>query len=95
MELGNQLNTFIVEVGIRSTHYRDIQANNSLLWMWRGMSRDMYNLMWHVVGAMTTVTQLRRIVARYRHGRDTTRDRQSASNDSSSHDRSPRTAPNE
>ena len=57
--------------------------------MWRGISRDMYSLMRHVVGATTTVTWLRRIVAHYRHGRDAGRDRHSASSNSSSHDRSP------
>ena len=55
MELGNQLCALIVDAGIRSTHYRDIQADARLLQMWRGMPRDMYNLMRHVVGAMTVV----------------------------------------
>ena len=61
--------------------------------MWRGMLHDMYNLMRHVVGAMTVFMQLRRIFSRYRHGRAATCDHgQSASNDSSSPDLSPRPA---
>ena len=40
MELGNQLSEFIVEAGIRPAHYRDIEADDKLLRMWRGMSRD-------------------------------------------------------
>ena len=55
MDLGNQLSALVVEAGIRPAHYRDIQANDRLLRMWRGMSRDMYSLMRHVVGATTTV----------------------------------------
>ena len=66
-----------------------------LLQMWRGMPRDMYSLMRHVVGVTKTVTQLRRNVAPYRCGRAATRDGQSMSNDSSSHDRSPSAAPDE
>ena len=56
MELGNQLSALIVEAGIRPAHYRDIQADDRLLRMSRGMSRDMYSLMRHVVGATTTFT---------------------------------------
>ena len=55
MELGNQLSALIFEVGIKPAHYKDIQVDDRLLQMWRGMSRDMYGLMWHVVGATTTV----------------------------------------
>ena len=55
----------------------------------------MYNLMRHVIGATTLVMWLRRIVARYRRGRDVARDRQSVRSDSSSHDRSPRATPDE
>ena len=68
MELGYQLTTLIVEAGIRPTTMRDIHADGRLLHMWRGMLRDMYNLMRHVVGDTTLVTWLRRIVARYRCG---------------------------
>ena len=53
MELGDQLTTLIVEAGIWPANMRDIQADGRQLHMRRGMSRDMYNLMWHVVGAMT------------------------------------------
>ena len=35
MELGDQLSALIVEVGIRPTHYRDIQADDRLIQMWR------------------------------------------------------------
>ena len=68
MELGNQLTALIFEAGFRPATMRDIQANGRLLNMWRGMPRDMYNLMRHVVGATTLVTWLRRTIARYRHG---------------------------
>ena len=95
MELGDQLTTLIVEVGIRPAHMRDIKADGRLLQMWRGMQCDMYMLMQHVVGATTLVTQLRRTVGRYRHGRDVAHDRKSARSHSSSHDFSPRAAPNE
>ena len=74
MELGNQLSAFIVEAGIRPAHYRDIQANDRLLWMWRGTSCDMYNLMWHVVGATIVVTRLRRTICSYRRSRAMARD---------------------
>ena len=59
------------------------------------MLRDMYSLMWHVIGATIAIMWMRRTIACYRHRRTTTRDGQSASSDSSSHDRSPRTMPNE
>ena len=65
MELAHKLSALIVEAGIRPAHYRDIQVDDRLLRMWRGMPRDMYSLMWHVVGAMTAVTRLRRIVRSY------------------------------
>ena len=68
MELGDQLCALILEARLMPTTMRDIHANSRLVHMWRGMSRDMYSLMWHVVGSMTLVTQLRRYVARYRHG---------------------------
>ena len=74
MELSDQINALIVEVGIRSAHMRDIQVDGRLLHMWRDMPCDMYNLMRHVVGATTLVTQLRRTIARYRRGRDVARD---------------------
>ena len=87
MELGDQLTALIVEAGIRPAHMRDIQADGRLLHMWRGMTRDMYNLMRHVVGATTLVTRLRRTLACYRRGRGTSPDRQSASStDASSND---------
>ena len=55
MELGDQLSALIIEAGIRPAHYRDIQGDDRLLHMWRGLPRDMYSLMRHVVGVMTTV----------------------------------------
>ena len=65
MELGDQLTALIVEADIKPAHMRDIQANSRLLQMWRGMSRDMYRLMQHVitikrpnVGKIYTSTQL-------------------------------------
>ena len=66
MELGDQLTALIVEVGISPANMRDIQADGRLLHMWRGMLRDMYSLMRHVVGATTLVMRLRRTVACYR-----------------------------
>ena len=64
------------------------------------MLRDMYNLMRHVLGATTLVTRLRRALAHYRCGRDTTCDQQFASSYASSDDhdqgsdhRSPRNSP--
>ena len=75
MELGDQITALIIEAGIRPAHMKDIQADGRLLHMWRGMSRDMYRLMRHVVGAMTLVMQLRRIVPHYRHGQDAEHDR--------------------
>ena len=54
------------------------------------MLHDIYSLMWHVVGATTLVTLLRRIISRYRHGQDASHDQQYATSDSSSDDRSPR-----
>ena len=96
MELGNQLCGLISKAGIRPAHYREIQGDDRLLRMWRGMPRDMYGLMLHVVGAMTAVTRLRRIVCSYRHSRAAARDRQSANNDlDASRDHSPRGAPND
>ena len=89
LELGDQLCAFFVEVGVRPATMRDIRADGRLVHMWRGMPRDMYNLMRHVVGATTLVTQLRRTVASYRRGRDATLDRQSASSDTSFDDLSP------
>ena len=56
MELGDQLSALIIEAGIRPAHYKDIHADDRLIRMWRGMSRDMYNLMWHVAGATIVVT---------------------------------------
>ena len=41
MELGDQLNALIVEVRISPAHYRDIQADDRLGRMWRGMPHDM------------------------------------------------------
>ena len=96
MELGNQLYGLISDAGIGPAHYREIQGDDRLLWMWKGMLRDMYGLMRHVVGATTAVTRLRRIVHSYRRSRATTRDGQSASSDSgASHDHSPCAAPDE
>ena len=66
MELGNQLCALIVDAGIRPAHYRDIQADDSLLWMWRGTPHDMYGLIRHVVGDMKSVTRLRRTIHSYR-----------------------------
>ena len=45
MELGDQLNSLIIEAGIRPDHNRDIEVDDSLLKKWRGMLRVMYNLM--------------------------------------------------
>ena len=91
MELGRQIYALIVDASIRPAHYRDIQADDRLLWMWRGMSRDMYGLMRHVVGATTAVMRLRRNVRSYRRSQAAAGDGQSASSDShASHDRSPR-----
>ena len=56
VNFGNQISALIVKVGIRPAHYRDIEADDRLLRMWRGMPRDMYNLMQHVVGATTLAT---------------------------------------
>ena len=56
MDFFNQLSALIIEAGIRPAHYIDIQVDDRLLRMWRGMSCDMYNLMQHVVGATTIVT---------------------------------------
>ena len=56
MELGGQLIALIVEAGIRPAHYRDIEADDRLLWMWRGMPHDMYSLMRHVVGVTKAFT---------------------------------------
>ena len=74
----------IVEVGVRPATMRDIQVDGRLLHMWRGMLRDMYNLMRHAIGAMILVTLLRRTLACYRCGRDATHDRKSASSDNAS-----------
>ena len=65
MELGDQLIALLVEAVICPADFTDIEADDRLLQMWRGMSRDMYSLMWHVVGVTTTFTQLTRTVARY------------------------------
>ena len=65
MELANQLCALIVDAGIRPAHYREIQADDRLLWMWRGMPHDMYGLMRHV-RATTVVMRLRRTVCSYR-----------------------------
>ena len=56
MELGNQLIALIVEVGIRPAHYRDIEVDDRLLWMWRCMPHDMYSVRLHVVGVTTAFT---------------------------------------
>ena len=102
MELGDQLCALFVEVGVRPTIMRDIQASGRLVHMWRGMPHDMYNLMWHVVRATTLVMRLRRTLAHYKSGQDTTLDRQSVSGDASYSDhnhgsdrRSPRVMPDE
>ena len=78
MELGDQLSALIVEVGIRPVYYRDIQTDDRILQMGRGMLRDMYSLMRHVVGATIAVTRLRRIVRSYRRSQAVACDRQSA-----------------
>ena len=96
MELGSQLCGLISYAGIRPAHYREIQGDDKLLQMLRGMPHDMYGLMRHVVGATTVVTRLRRIFHSYRRSQAAARDGQSASSDShASHDRSPHTAPDE
>ena len=56
MELGRQLYGLISNASIRTAHYREIQCDDRLLQMWRGMPRDMYGLMWHVIGDTTSVT---------------------------------------
>ena len=66
MELGDQLNAFLVEAGIFPIYFTDIEADDRLLQMWRGMSRDMYSLMRHVVGVTTSFMQLTRTVACYK-----------------------------
>ena len=71
MELGDKICALFVEAGVRPTTMRDIQADGRLVHIWRGMLCDMYSLMRHVIGATTLVTRLRRVLARYRHGRDT------------------------
>ena len=76
MELGDKIIALIVEAGIKPANFRDIEADDRLLRMWRGMPRDMYSLMWHVVGVTTTFTRLTRTVARY--DRATAHDGQSA-----------------
>ena len=96
MELGNQLCGLISDVGIRPAHYREIQGDDILLRMWRGMPRDMYSLMRHVVGATKTITRMRRIVRSYRCSQVATRDGQSASSDSdASRDSSPSGSPDD
>ena len=50
MKLGDQLSALILEVGIRPAHYRDIEADDKLIQMWRDMPSDMYSLMRHVIG---------------------------------------------
>ena len=74
MELGSQLCGLISNAGIRPAHYREIQGDNRLIQMWRGMLRDMYSLMRHVVEATTTVTRLRRTVRSYKRSRSATLD---------------------
>ena len=96
MESGNQLCGLILDVSIRPAHYREIQGDDRLLWMWRGMPHDMYGLMRHVVGVMTTVTRLRRIFRSYRHSRAAVHDGKSASSDlDASRDSSPHSAPDD
>ena len=56
MELGDQLISFLVEAGIHPIDFRDIEADDRLLQMWRGMSRDIYSLMRHVIGLTTAFT---------------------------------------
>ena len=56
MELADQLIALIVEAGIRPAHYRDMEADDRLLRMWKGMPHDMYNLMQHVVGVTKIFT---------------------------------------
>ena len=96
MELGDQITALIIEAGIRPANMRDIQTDGRMLHMWRGMTRDMYNLMCQVIGATIAVTRLRRTVHSYRHSRAMTRDGQFTSNDSHAyHDHLPRAVPNE
>ena len=59
----------ILDAGIRPAHFREIQGDDRLIRMWRGMSHDMYSLMRHVVGATTGVTRLRRLFRTYRRSR--------------------------
>ena len=70
MDLGSQLCGLISDAGIRPAHYKEIQGGERLLWMRRGMLRDMYGLMRHIVVATTAVTRLRRIFRSYRRSRD-------------------------
>ena len=56
MELGDQFIALIFEESIIHTHYRDIEVDDRLLQMWRGMPCDMYSLMRHVVGVTTSFT---------------------------------------
>ena len=95
MELADQLIALFVEAGIFLTDFIDIEVDDRLLQMWRGMLCDIYNLMRHVVGFMTAFTQLMRTVACYE--RAAAHDGQSArrSVPSTSHDCSwPHAMPN-
>ena len=72
----------------------DIKVDDRLLQMWRGMPRDMYSLMRHVVGVTTTFMRLTRTVTRYKRvaahdGHSTRRNVPSTCNDRSQ----PRTMP--
>ena len=92
--MGDQLSALILEASIKPADFIDIEANDRLSRMWRGMPRNMYSLMHHVVGVTTTLTQLKRTVTHY--DRAATHDGQSARRIiPSSHDCSqPRTAAN-
>ena len=72
MELDNELCALFVEAGVRPATMRDIQGDGRLVHMWRGMPRDMFTLMWHVVGATNLVTWLRKAL-RCRRGQDAVR----------------------
>ena len=50
MKLVSQLISLFDEAGICPTDFRDIEVDDRLLHMWRGMLCDMYSLMRHVVG---------------------------------------------
>ena len=74
-----------MEEGVRSATIREIQEDDRMIEMWRGMPRDMLTLMWHVIGATGLVARLRRAL-RHRRGRDAIRRLLSSDASSDDHD---------